>query len=113
MDEPLVNDIVCDPDGTRNEPHSFETLGPNISDGFCKRCGRDALHPLHAFLTDLGRVVRVSCEHGSTFHDLTILVPHAVIDEPSALRFTLEQMQAMLVSKHHCDRRQLSWSVVS
>jgi len=45
--DPLVNDVVVDPDGTRDQPHPGEYLGKNVSDGFCRRCGRDLCHPLH------------------------------------------------------------------
>lgn len=45
--EPLVNGIVVDPDGTRDLPHPYEPLGERVSDGFCRRCGRDSRHAFH------------------------------------------------------------------
>jgi hypothetical protein len=46
--EPLVNEVVDDPDGTRDLPHPYIPLGPGVSDGFCRRCGRDSRAPLRS-----------------------------------------------------------------
>jgi hypothetical protein len=45
--EPLSNTIIDDPDGTRDSPHRYKSLGENVSDGFCRRCGRDSRHEIH------------------------------------------------------------------
>jgi len=46
--DPLVNEHVVDPDGTRDQPHPYESLAEGVSDGFCRRCGRDSRHEIHA-----------------------------------------------------------------
>lgn len=36
--------VKADPD----QPHAYRSLGENLSDGFCRVCGRDARHAIHA-----------------------------------------------------------------
>jgi hypothetical protein len=53
MKSPLINDVIYDPDGTRDELHPYEPLGENVSDGFCRRCGRDSRHEIHLAATNM------------------------------------------------------------